>query len=234
MAARPRKRASPPPLAGNPTFAELIREAIDSRLLDVHTALPGRILTYDKATQIATVELLVLHPAPVSDGTVLLETYAVLPSVPVAWPRGGGYSLQFPLRKGDTGLVIFSEAADGNWRVSGDLSEPGDLRRHDLSYGKFYPGIGPDTQPLDPPVTDDEARIDGPTLIRLGGASADFVARAAKVDAGLSDIASFLGAVKATLTGGIGVAGSAGTFTVPFSATPPTPASTAAAKVKAE
>jgi hypothetical protein len=39
-----------------PTFAQLLRHAIDNRLLDVHTALIGRIEKYDEGTQLADIK----------------------------------------------------------------------------------------------------------------------------------------------------------------------------------
>ena len=43
-------------MATGPTLQELVREALDSRLLDVHTALPGKIRSYDRKTHSAVVE----------------------------------------------------------------------------------------------------------------------------------------------------------------------------------
>lgn len=180
-----RRRGFRKQMAGDPTLAEVIREAISSRLLDVHTALPGRVRTYDRAKQVADIEVMILHPAPMADGDIELETYPVIPNVPVGWMRGGGYSLQFPLNKGDSVWLIFSEACMAHWRVSGQVSEPGDLRRHDLSYPIAIPCCAPDADALTA-IGADEAVIDGPTLVRLGGSSSQFLAVASLVLAELA------------------------------------------------
>ena len=64
-----------------------------------------------------------------------------LVDVPVAFPRGGGYAVTFPLNAGDEGIVIFSERCIDGWWQSGRASEPMDYRQHDLSDGMFYPSI---------------------------------------------------------------------------------------------
>lgn len=216
-----------------PTLAEVIRGAIDGKLIAVHTALPGRVKTYDRTKQVADIIPVIRGVIFTEDDEPVLEDLPVIPNVPVGWLRGGGYSLQFPLNPGDHVLLVFSEAATGQWRSTGQTSEPGDLRRHDLSYPFAIPCCAPDADALDA-IGADEAVIDGPSTIRLGGTSAEFVALSTKVDNALGDIATFLSAVQLTLTGGIGTGAGPGTFTVPLTATAPAPSPTGAAKVKAE
>lgn len=169
------------------TLAELLRKAIASRVADIHTALPGRVEKYDADKQVADVVPVIRGVIFSEDEDPLLEDPPVIQNVPVGWMRGGGYSLQLPLAKGDHGLLVFSEACIAQWRVSGEISEPGDLRRHDLSYPVFYPCIAPDSSPL--PNAGGAAVLDGPGVIRMGGPSADFVALSAKVDAQFEKIA---------------------------------------------
>ena len=127
-----------------------------------------------------------------ADGSILLEEVPPIPNVPVVWPRGGGgYYLHFPLRnwdpilkEGDYVMLLFAELAMAHWRVTGQLSPPGDLSRHDWSYPVAFPGIAPDAEPLQD-VPADEAVLIVPSGKRLrvsaAGADADFVALAAKV-----------------------------------------------------
>lgn len=170
----------------DPTFPQLIRAAIAGKLLDVHTAIPGRVEKYDGSKQVADVVPVVRGVIETVDGEPVLEDIPVIQNVPVCWPRGGGYSLQFPLNQGDHGLLVFSEAAIAQWRATGEISEPGDLRRHDLSYPIFFPGIAPDSGAL--PSCGSAAVLDGPTLIRLGGIGAQAVALAPLVAAALQTL----------------------------------------------
>lgn len=123
-----------------PDMTELLREVIESRLADVHTSIPGRVVSYDASTQTADVEIVIFRADQAETGEVVHEAYPVVPNVPVAWPSGGGYSLQLPLAAGDGVWLVFSEAAVANWRDTGDVSPPGDLDRHDLSYPIAIPG----------------------------------------------------------------------------------------------
>lgn len=131
-----------------PTLSEVIRDAIESRLLDLHVALPGRVKSYDPATQRADVRIAINRATEGSSGRIVSEEYPVIPNVPVGWTRGGGYSFQCPLEAGDHVLLVFSEAAISQWRVTGDISDPGDLERHGLSYPIAIPCIAPDAEPL--------------------------------------------------------------------------------------
>lgn len=170
-----------------PSLAQVIRGAIDGKLLDVHTALPGRVKSYDASKQVADIIPAIRGVIFTEDDEAVLEDLPVIPNVPVGWLRGGGYSLQFPLKPGDHVLLVFSESATGQWRSTGQTSEPGDLRRHDLSYPFAIPCCAPDADALTA-IGGDEAVLDGPTTVRLGGASADYVALAAKVKANFDAI----------------------------------------------
>lgn len=131
-----------------PTEAELLRTVIESRLADVHTSIPGRVVSYDGATQTADIEIVILRAEQAESGATVHETYPIVPNVPVGWPSGGGYSLQFPLEAGDGVWLVFSESAIAQWRETGDISPPGDLDRFDISYPIALPCARHNKQPL--------------------------------------------------------------------------------------
>jgi hypothetical protein len=211
-----------------PTLSQILDAAFDARLLDLHTALPGKVKIYNPATQTADVQPTVMRAVLKRDGDRDLEELPVIPNVPVGWPRGGGYSLQFPLLPGDHVWLIFSEAAIAQWRESGSLSEPGDLRRHDLSYPIALPCVAPNAGAL-APVVGSEAVLDGPTQIRLGGLLADYVALSTLVTAELT-------ALKSAISGAATVPndGGAAFKAALVAALSAWPGSVAATKVKAE
>ena len=132
-------------MPATPTLAEVIRAAIDSRLADVHTAIPGKIKSYDAATQTADVIPLVKASTPMADGGDELEELPVIPNVRVLWPRAGGCYIHFPMAAGDYVLLVFNETAIGHWRAgAGEPAPPGDVSRHSLSYPYAIPGGWPD------------------------------------------------------------------------------------------
>ncbi len=169
-------------MALEPTQAELIREAIESRLLDVHTALPGIVESYDPATQTANIRLAVRRAIEGADGGIEHEEIPVLPNVPFGWFASGGFALQFPVSTGDTVWVMFSEAAWAGFRTTGNLEDPGDVSRFGLSYPVAIPICRPVTKTLTP-IGANEAVLSVPTgkTLQVGGPSASEVALASKI-----------------------------------------------------
>lgn len=177
-------------MAREPSLAELLRTAIESRLADVHTSIPGRVKTYNPSTQKADVEIVLKRAETGASGATVHETFPIIPNVPIAWPRGGGYSMQFPLSVGDHVWLSFSESCMAQWRVSGDLSIPGDLRRHDLSYPIAFPCIAPDSKTL--PSAASGALVTTPAggalSVSEAGGAPEPVAIGSKVDANFNAI----------------------------------------------
>jgi hypothetical protein len=106
---------------------------------NLHTALPGRIESYEYDKQRANVQPLIKRQY--RDGVVL--STPVIVNVPVIFPRSGGASLTFPVEQGDTVLLIFSERALENWLSLGGETVPGDSRKFDLSDAMAIPGLFP-------------------------------------------------------------------------------------------
>ncbi len=179
----------------SPTLAEVIRAALDSRLLDLHTALPGRVVSYDSDAQTADIRPMVRRALRDEDGEKVLEDLPVVPKVPVQWPRGGGFFLSMPLAEGDSGLLVFSERSIDRWRSTGEAADPGDQRTHGLSGAVFIPGVFPSAGALEDAsgtvvvlgrdgTAAAQIRVTS-TEIQLGGAAAA-IARADRVEAELT------------------------------------------------
>ena len=119
-----------------PTLAGVIRDAIASRLADVHVSLPARIVSYDAATQKAEVQ-------PEIKRTFIDGTSADLPiivDVPVAWPRAGKAYLHMPLKAGDQVMLVFSERSLDEWKNRGGSVKPKELRKFSISDAWAVPG----------------------------------------------------------------------------------------------
>lgn len=135
---------------GTPTLAEVITAGIFARLCEVHTAIPGRVETYDKATQTADVKPMIRNTIR-GEGTSALisEEFPVLPSLNVLFMRSGGFSITFPIKPGDFGLILFSERSIDKFRATGEDVAPGDARCHSMGNGMFLPvGIVPTSEAL--------------------------------------------------------------------------------------
>ena len=210
------------------SLGELIRLAIDAHAQGVHTTIPGIIKVYDPLTLRVKVQPAITQPVETEDDPLfqfMYETQPILHDVPVAFPRGGGTSITWPLSIGDAVLVVFSESDLSQWLTTGSVSNPDQIKRHGLSGGIAIPCIGADTSPL--PSTLDSGFVITADSIKLGSMMAtDFVALAALVLAELGNIATALTTHKHTgVTTGPGVTGvSDSTYS---------PSSVAATKVKA-
>lgn len=172
-----------------PTLVELLRRAIESRIADIHVSLPGIVRSYDAEKQVASVEPVVRRALFDEDGEQVEEELPILENVPVVWPGGGGFYLHFPLAAGDTGDLVFSERSFAEWRETGIVSTPGDLRVHAL-YGKFYPGLRSDKDPrADAPATGEGVIAVGDGVLRVGPSTgSQFVALSTKVSAQLQQL----------------------------------------------
>lgn len=191
-----------------PSWAALMRRAADERVGQMHTAIPGRVIKYDAATQKAWVQPVVKGTSPVDGSSVKIPQ---LPSMPVVFPQGGGFSITWPLKPGDTVLVIFSEQAMAQWLISGnDDAEPEHPWRFEMTDGIVLAGMRPFVGPLTSTsetemkigLEDESAQIViDETGVRLGsGTASDFVALSSLVDSELNKISVLLAGLGLTYT----------------------------------
>ena len=115
---------------------ELIRVGFNNFIKDIHTALPAKVLRFDKVKQ--TVDLEIQQKRRFLD-----KREDALPppliDVPVHFYRCGGLAITMPINVGDTGLVVFAERSLDEWQVLGSVEVPSEARTHSLSDGTFYP-----------------------------------------------------------------------------------------------
>ena len=124
------------------TITDALRQAIQFQLYDVHTALPGVIVSYDYTKQKAEIQPSLKKSY--LDGTTL--DLPILSNVPVIFPRAGGASLTFPVVQGDTCLLLFIERSTDLWKSVGGNVAPNDPRKFDLSDAVAIMGLFPFTE----------------------------------------------------------------------------------------
>ncbi len=209
-----------------PELDELIRRALDARIADIHVSMPGEVVSYDAASQTATVRPCLKRVIFSEDDDQIEEEYPPIQNVPVSWPGGSGLTLHIELTAGDTGDLVFSTFSHNEWQATGRVSAPGDLKPHNLGAAKFYPGLRHKKNAA--PDTDNSIGVPGGVrarfesgAMRVGPTSAtgaQFVALAQQVEARLSAIETVLNAhVHTGVTTGPGSSGSLATPLVPGS-----------------
>ncbi|WP_223643957.1 Gp138 family membrane-puncturing spike protein [Corallococcus sp. EGB] len=188
-----------------PTWAQIIRAAVDAGAARLRVHLPARVESYNEARGTVSVVPLLREVADDGDGGQVVEDLPVLNEVPVEWPGAGGFRLTFPVQRGDTGVLSFHDRALDEWKSSTEarLVTPQDVRRHHLADATFRPGVRSPAAPWTGARLDavtlgfDDGRGGGMQLhltkqgIALGeSAPAYAVALAEKVLSALQDIAS--------------------------------------------
>lgn len=115
---------------------------MESRLLDVHTAMPGTVESFDAATQTADVRPALTRrvPGPDPEGPDTHEALPVLPCVPVLYPGSSAFGIRWPLARGDRGLLVFAERDIGRWAQQGQDGDPQVSTPHSLAAAIFIPG----------------------------------------------------------------------------------------------
>lgn len=208
-----------------PTMAEVLRRSADSRISDVWTAIPAKVISYDASTQTVDCQPVVRRPVPSDDqeGAFTFEELPIVPDVAVAFPRGGGCAVTWPISPGDFVELIVQTLAIAQWQETGETADPGDLRTHSLGNCIAIPCLG--FAPIDATQAGTAAYvIDAPEILLVKEAT-DYVALA-------SLVANELAAIAATLGTGSTPAANGGGGDVTF-ATAYSPGNVAATKVKA-
>lgn len=119
------------------TPPDIIKNAINSSLNNVHTALPGVIISYDPSSNKATIQ-----PALNKNYVTGVQSMPVLENVPIIFPS----FIKFPVVAGDYVLLIFCERSLDLWLSVGGQVTPTDPRKFDLSDAIAIPGLMPFTE----------------------------------------------------------------------------------------
>lgn len=111
---------------------DVLTSAMDAVLQGVWTALPGRVESYDSVKQTVNIQATVKNGYISESGDRKTETLAVMNSVPVIFLGGGGFRTTYPIRVGDTALVVVMSRSISQWLAQGGVVDPRDDRKHTL------------------------------------------------------------------------------------------------------
>jgi len=136
-------------------LSEPIRNALRDFSSRTHVCLPARVEKYDHTQQ--RVEVKPLLRRAYADGVV--EPMPVVVNVPLIWPRSGGAQMTFPVKKGDTVMIVMADRSIDRWLSQGGEVTPDDRRQHDLSDAIAVPGLIPFAD-FDGPVESSENNED--------------------------------------------------------------------------
>ena len=124
-------------------FTQEIKNKFKSEMQNIHTIVPGKILSFDPNKQEATIKPTAKYRLPDNS----LRDFPNINHVPVFFPQGAGQTagIIWRVQEGDDCFVFFSEQALDLWRT-GRASKT-DLR-FDLTNAFAFVGLYPKVNPL--------------------------------------------------------------------------------------
>lgn len=125
----------------SPGLPAVLRAALDARMVDVHTGIPGHVETYDASKLRASVQIEVRQARYDEAGERVPDRLPVVCNVPVLFVGGGGSRLTFPVKRGDQCWLMFCEASLDRWGERGGDVDPEFDRRHHISSAVCLVGL---------------------------------------------------------------------------------------------
>ncbi len=181
-----------------PSLEAHINDLIDQRLRQMQTAYPAKVIAYDSATAIATIQPLFIETWRGPNDERITETIdededAYVENVLVMHPRAGVFRVALPVAPGDTGLAVVTKFSLDRFREGAGMSDPGDLRKFTMSGTIFFPvNLFVDADPID--CSDDD------TVITLSaGGAVDFLCLYTETKKNFDDISTMLTDVKTVM-----------------------------------
>lgn len=142
---------------------DLITQAIDFRLYDIHTHLPAVILSYDSNLKKVSVRPTIKKT--LSDGTT--AQMPIISNIPLISAFGSGQGLSLPVNVGDYCLLMFSERSLDRWLTFGGEVDNPDPRIFDLNDAIALAGLMPFNESSGIPNNDDVVLKNGNGTISI-------------------------------------------------------------------
>jgi len=131
-----------------PSLASLIKQAIDSRLIDLHTAMPAKVERYYADRQLVDVQPQIKRELVSENGARVGESLPLITDVPVLFPRAGGYFISFPIQKGDFVQLLFNEHSLSKWHHEGKEGASDEAEMHGFQGAVAILGLYPNQHAL--------------------------------------------------------------------------------------
>jgi hypothetical protein len=102
-------------------WRQIVRQSLD----DTRCASPAFLAEdMNSAKQTVTVQIAIQERVRPANGKAQWWDVPPIVNVPILVPRGGGYSMTLPLKKGDQGLLIFCDTCFDLWWQNGQTNAP--------------------------------------------------------------------------------------------------------------
>lgn len=118
------------------SLTEYAKRTFFEMMKDVATSIPGHVLAFDPATQLAQIQIGIVR----KDVNGADFEPSPLIEVPVYF-MGGDFSVEYQLDAGNEGFILFSQRCIDGWATTGGIANNPVMRFHDMSDAVFIPGI---------------------------------------------------------------------------------------------
>ena len=148
----------------------IIKGWMDSRVSNIHTAMPGQVVSYNPSTNRASVQPNGAYKS--EDGRNI--RYPIIHNVPIQFPmgQGGTAGITFPISAGDGCLLVFSETQNDDF-LGGNKGDSPDVRRHSLNDAIAIPGVYAGAAPSNVAYPGDVCVFKGGTMLRISDGSVE-------------------------------------------------------------
>jgi hypothetical protein len=125
-----------------PSMSTVIRQAILGGIADVRVHVVARVESYDAAKRRISARPIIRALYADEENAHVAERMPIITDIPLAMPGSGGARLKFPVARGDTVLLCFSDQSLDRWlALGGEDVDPEDPRSHALSDAIALPGV---------------------------------------------------------------------------------------------
>ncbi len=121
------------------SLATAVVNTFQALIAQMNTCLPGEVREYDFKERRASIKPLIKRKY--LDGQI--STLPIIVDVPVVFPGTDKVGFQFPIKKGDKVLIVFSQRSLDQYLSNGGDVDPLDTRKFDLSDAVAIPGLYP-------------------------------------------------------------------------------------------
>ena len=124
-------------MANQANLTQTIKDSFFSLMKDVATQVPGHILAFDSASQLAQVQI-GIQRVIVGGATV---TPSPIIECPVWFAGNSEWLIEHEVSPYDEGIIFFSQRCIDGWREQGGVAPNPVARFHDINDALFLPGF---------------------------------------------------------------------------------------------
>ena len=106
---------------------------------NLRCCIPGIVQSYNSDTNTAEIQPAIREEIVNEDNSVSYMNLPLLINVPILFPKCSNGGITFPLSQNDEVIVFFSDLSYDNFWLYGNVQNPIEVRRHDLSDGLAIP-----------------------------------------------------------------------------------------------